>query len=146
VNEDCNLSLSYRPGYIRTPDDTPTFALRADDTTYQFGDAVTITLTNLLPERNGTGNRHKYNIQVLTEAGWQDVRGSTNRDLFPYTDEGILHDPGEGFEWTFDLTAEGVTGGHVHEDDLEVCPDLQPGRYRFLFWEPTVAVTVDVTE
>lgn len=29
----------------------------------------------------------------------------------------------------------GVLEGHVHEDELDVCPDLQSGRYRFLHQE-----------
>jgi len=37
-----------------------------------------------------------------------------------------------------------AVAGHVHEDSLSVCPDLPPGRYRFVFWEPTVAVAFDV--
>jgi hypothetical protein len=29
-------------------------------------------------------------------------------------------------------------------DSLVVCPDLEPGRYRFVFWEPDVAVAFDL--
>lgn len=105
---------------------------------------MTVTLTSLGPGTGGTGNRNKYSLQVLTEAGWQDVRGSTDGEPLPYTDEAVRHEPGEGFRWTFDLTPEGVIAGHVHEDALAVCPGLPAGRYRFVFWEPLVAVSFDL--
>jgi predicted nucleic acid-binding Zn-ribbon protein len=127
-------------------DDRTTFALRADHTEYALGDTVTITMTNVTAEEVITGNRHKYNLQLLTEEGWQDVRGSTEHDHFEYTDEGVSHAPGDGFEWTIELTDEGVIEGHFHEDHFSVCPSLQPGRYRFLYWEPAVAVEFDVEE
>lgn len=120
------------------------FALRVDRTSVARGETVTVSLTNLGAETAYTGNRHKYGLHVSTEAGWQDVRGSTERDTFPYTDEAVAHEPGEGFVWEFELTGEGVVDGHSHEDHLEVCPDLQAGRYRFVLWEPLVAVTFDV--
>jgi len=123
------------------------FALRADDTRYAPGETVRISMTNLAVEEHVTGNRHKYNLQILTEGGWQDVRGATERERFGYTDEGIAHAPGEGFEWALELTDGGVVpDDHQHAGSLAVCPSLQPGRYRFLYWEPAVAVEFDVEE
>jgi len=66
------------------------FALRVDDTQYALGETVRLSMTNLTVEAHVTGNRHKYNLQMLTEGGWQDVRGSTERGQFGYTDEGII--------------------------------------------------------
>jgi len=125
--------------------DDDVFGLRADDTQYALGETVRITMTNLTAEERTTGNRHKYNLQLRTEEGWQDVRGSAEMEFFEYTDEGVIHAPGEGFEWELELTDEGVVEGHFH-DDLVVCPSLQPGRYRFLYWEPAVAVEFHVQE
>lgn len=120
-------------------------ALRVDELAYELGETVTVALTNVTNGRQYTGNRHKYNLQVRTEGGWQDVRGSTDEDgLLPYTDEAVVHEAGDGFEWSFELTEDGVVEDHVHEDTLAVCPDLGPGRYRFVFWEPAVAVAFDV--
>ena len=128
-------------------DDEDVFALRADDTQYALGETVRVSMTNLTAEEQATGNRHKYNLQLLTEAGWEDVRGSTERERFGYTDEGIVHAPSEGFEWALALTDEGVVpDDHQHGDSLTVCPSLQPGRHRFLYWEPAVAVEFDVEE
>ncbi|WP_247730711.1 hypothetical protein [Halovivax limisalsi] len=95
------------------------------------GDEVRITLWNVSTDVQHTGTRHQWNLQVLTTEGWQDVRGTTDGDPVGYDDLAIEHRPGEGFEWSFELTEAGVVAGHEHEDRLEVCPDLQPGRYRF---------------
>jgi len=122
------------------------FALRVDRLSVARGETVTVSLTNLGPGEGATGNRYKYNLQVLTEAGWQDVRGHPDGETRGYTDEAILHEPGEGFEWSFEMTPEGVVVDHVHGDGIEVCPGLPAGRYRFVFWEPTVAVAFDLRE
>lgn len=97
------------------------------------GDEVRITLWNVSTDVQHTGNRHKWNLQVLTMDGWQDVRGTTAGEQLGYTDEAIEHRPGEGFEWTLKMTEEGTLEGHVHQDKLKVCPALQPGRYRFVY-------------
>ena len=100
---------------------------------FGHGDEVRITLWNVSTDVQHTGNRHKWNLQVLTMDGWQDVRGTTDGEQLGYTDEGLEHRPGEGFEWTLKMTEEGILEGHVHQDKLKVCPDLQPGRYRFAY-------------
>ena len=125
-------------------DGTPVFALRVDEQTYELGETARITLTNLTDKQQMTGNRSKFNLQVNTEAGWQDVRGFPDGKALPYTDEGIIHPPGGGFEWELELTEEGVASEGMHGDRLTVCPDLPAGRYRFLFWEVDVAVEFDV--
>lgn len=103
---------------------------------FGHGDEVTVTMWNVSDEMHGTGNRHKYSLQVLTEDGWQDVRGAVRERAFEYTDEGVAHRPGEGFDWTFEMTEKGVIeDGHYHEDSMEVCPGLPAGRYRFTYHE-----------
>lgn len=127
-------------------DGGPVFALRVDALEAKYGETVTVSMTNVSGEEQMTGNRHKYNVQTYTEAGWQDVRGVTDGDPLPYTDEGIGHAPGEGFEWELELTEDGLVADHYHGDRLVVCPDLEPGRYRFVYWEPAVAVAFDLVE
>jgi len=122
------------------------FELRVDALEVGHGDAVTVSLENVTDEEQYTGNRHKYNLETLTEDGWQDVRVATEDRHPAYTDEAISHAPGEGFEWTFEFTEEGLVEDHFHEELLTVCPDLEPGRYRFVFWEPAVAVAWDLPE
>jgi len=122
----------------------PTFALRVDSLGADPGDEVVVRLTNVSESEQYTGNRHKYNLQVRTGAGWQDVRGAPEGEPLGYTDEAVAHAPGEGFEWRLPMTEEGVVDGHVNETRLTVCPGLPAGRYRFVFWEPTVAVAFDL--
>ncbi|WP_135822541.1 hypothetical protein [Halostella litorea] len=122
----------------------PTFALRVDELAADPGDEVVVTLTNVSEAERHTGNRYKYNLQVRTEAGWQDVRGSPDGSPLEYTDEAVSHAPGEGFEWRLPMSADGVVEGHVNERSLAVCPGLPAGRYRFAFWEPAVAVAFDL--
>ena len=97
------------------------------------GHEVRITMHNVSTDVQHTGSRHEWNLQVLTMDGWQDVRGHVGEESLSYDDVALEQRPGEGFEWTLEMTEDGVLDGHVHEDKLEVCPDLQPGRYRFVY-------------
>ncbi len=123
------------------------FGLRIEDTEYDYGDTARIRLTNVADGTEHTGNRAKYNLQAYTEAGWQDVRVRDGDRYFEYTDEALVHSPGEGFEWAFELTESGIIEGTAH-DHAEVCPDLETGRYRFAFWgvDGAVAVAFDLHE
>ncbi|MEF8778591.1 MAG: hypothetical protein V5A36_06755, partial [Natronomonas sp.] len=85
-----------------------TFTLRIDDTEFDYGDTARIRLENVGKEAVYTGNRAKYNLQAFTEAGWQNIRVGDEDQPFEYTDEAIEHPPGEGFEWTFELTEDGI--------------------------------------
>jgi hypothetical protein len=125
-----------------------TLGLRIDDTEYEYGDTARIELTNVTDEPVYTGNSAKYNLQAHTEAGWQDVRVADEDRHFGYTDEAVEHPPGEGFEWTVELTEAGIVEGSFH-DHVEVCPELAGGRYRFAFFGITdgaVAVAFDLTK
>lgn len=133
------------PPYGETADgDEPAFALRVEQTSLAYGETLTVHLTNVSDAVQYTGNRYKYGLEVKTEAGWQDVRGSTDGNPLAYTDEAVGHRPGEGFTWRLELTEDGLLDGHTHEDRMAVCPDLSAGRYRFVFWEPAVAVAFDL--
>jgi len=109
--------------------DGPAEALR-----FERGDDLRIRMTNVSSRAIGVGNHGKYNLEVDTEAGWTEVRGGDDASRFAYTDELITHRPGDGYEWEFTMTEEGLVAGGPHADALRVCPDLQPGRYRFVFW------------
>ena len=99
---------------------------------FNRGETVQIRLTNVSARPIGVGNRHKYAFEVQTADGWVDVRGDDD-GVFEYTDELIRLSPGEGFEWSFELTESGVVADHP-QSSARVCPSLQPGRYRFVFW------------
>lgn len=116
-----------------------------DPTTFARGDAVRVELTNVSTTTLGIGNHGKYNLELYTADGWTDVRGfDADGPPVAYTDELLPHHPGETVSWTFTMTETGVVDGHQHEDRLRVCPELRPGRYRFVFWgSDDVAVAFD---
>ena len=114
------------PGY---DGDDPAEALR-----FERGDDLRIEMTNVSNREIYVGNHGKYNLEVYTEAGWTEIRGGDDGSRFEYTDELITHLPGDGHEWAFTMSEEGLVAGGPHADVLRVCPDLQPGRYRFVFW------------
>lgn len=143
-------------GEVRDEDGDPAFAMRAHDRSddasaleFGRGDEVRVTLRNVSDRVLATGNEHRYALEVLTGAGWKDVRGTVGDEPLEYTDESVEHRPGDGFEWSLELTERGVLEGHVHEEVLEVCPYLPEGRYRFAFrgvpGEESVAVAFDYT-
>ncbi|QUO48481.1 MULTISPECIES: hypothetical protein [Halorubrum] len=109
------------------------------------GTRFRIELTNVSAREASVGNQGKYNLEIRTEDGWTELRGTDGDATFAYTDEAIIVPPGESLEWEFEMTESGlVEGGPVrdgtsveggpHADALRVCPDLVPGRYRFVFW------------
>ncbi|WP_247731216.1 hypothetical protein [Halovivax limisalsi] len=123
----------------------------ADDAlAFERGDAVEIVLRNVSNRELHAGNAAKYNFEVQTAAGWQDVRGVADGDGFGYTDEAYAHQPGDGYEWSFAFDESGVVADSVRAGELSVCPDLQTGRYRFRFWSvegaDSIAVAFDLVD
>ena len=132
VTTDTGLALR-----VRRPDGSdegPTNDDGRADTAMRFerGETVLVQLTNVSARPIGVGNRHKYAFEVQTADGWVDVRGDDD-GVFEYTDELIRLPPGAGFEWSIELTESGVVADHP-QSSARVCPSLQPGRYRFVFW------------
>ena len=132
VTTDAGLALR-----VRRPDGSdegPTNDDGRADTAMRFerGETVLVQLTNVSARPIGVGNRHKYAFEVQTADGWVDVRGDDD-GVFEYTDELIRLPPGAGFEWSIELTESGVVADHP-QSSARVCPSLQPGRYRFVFW------------
>jgi len=122
-------------------------SMRVDQLSYDYGDTLNASLTNVADGPVETGNSARYNLQVRTEDGWQDVRVVDSTAGFEYTDEAASHAPGEGFEWSIELTEEGIIESSV-QSDAEVCPDLQSGRHRLAYFgleEGAVAVGFDLS-
>ncbi|MGQ3329226.1 hypothetical protein [Halorubrum sp. FL23] len=116
---------------------------RAEALTFERGDDVRIELTNVSSRPVSVGNHGKYNVEAFTEAGWEDVRGAEDA-RFDYTDEAISHPPGETVAWEFTMTESGLVADENQPEGLRVCPDLQPGRYRFVFFGAAdIAVAFD---
>lgn len=130
-----------------------TVALRIDETDVEYGGTIKITMTNLVDDMLESGNRNKYNVERLTEEGWEEIRvwkmDEWDQDTPPaFTDEALVHDPGRMFEWEFEVTESGFVESHPWETYVDVCPEISNGRYRFVYGgfgnAPSVAVSFDV--
>ena len=129
-------------------DGRPVFAMRVNDLAFERGDEVRVTLTNVRDEERVTGNRAKYYFQVFTEDGWQEVRVLPEDRMVAFPGERNVHEPGESYEWALTLTETELLDGYVHEEEMEVCPGLPAGRYRFVYWgvDHPVAVAFDLRD
>ncbi|PSP93191.1 hypothetical protein BRC84_05300, partial [Halobacteriales archaeon QS_1_68_44] len=128
-------------------DGETTLSMRVDRLSYEYGETLNASLTNVTDEPVETGNSARYALQVRTEEGWQDVRVIDSGAAFEYTDEAVSHAPGKGFEWSIELTEEGVVEASA-QSDVELCPDLQSGRHRLAFFgveDGAVAVAFDLS-
>lgn len=126
--------------------DMEQFSLRVSNTSFEYGDVATIYLFNTSDQLGGLGTEEKFHVERYTEVGWQDVRGVIGESDFDYTSMETGVSPGEGFEWSIELTEEGLVQTRSDQTpDLTVCPELLSGRYRFLYWGVTpIAVSFDL--
>ncbi len=111
------------------PDASADEALR-----FERDDEFRVELTNVSTVPLGTGNHGKYNLEAYAEAGWEEVRVVDADHPLPIPDDLQIHPPGETVFWEFAASEEGLVAGGPHADEFRVCPDLEPGRYRFVFW------------
>lgn len=121
------------------------WVLQADRRSLQHGEEVTIHLEG--SDRRGSNSR--FNLQVFTEAGWEEVRINTNWLADDHAD--ILLGGDE--EWTFAFGDE-LQFTHTRMPEMSTlfaCPGTPIGRYRFVYWgtgDPAdgLAVAFDLTD
>lgn len=136
-------------GTARGGDGDLSWALRMqpserDNLTFESGDRVAFELTNISYKSKTLGNSASAGLAVLSEQGWLPVV----RTRF-LRSTAFLHPPGEGYEWQFELTPEGIAdafalgsgwqtdeadtddGSEAFEFEGRVCEDMPAGRYRF---------------
>jgi len=138
-------------GEVTDEDGNPVFGLRVDTLTVERGDTVMITLTNISGTEQKTANPGKSDLDIYTEAGWQDPRGWEDGQPKPVTDDLVSFEPGESHKWEFEMTEDGIVEGDYHDaaDGFVTCPELPIGRYRFATTAPNqgdVAIAFDLTE
>lgn len=124
--------------------DVERFALRVDGLDFEYGDTVTVTLTNTSSsEQYYNTDRSMYSLSVYTDSGWQDIRIHTPDHGIEHTDAENSLFPGETLEWTLTLTEDELST----REELVVCPDLVTGRYRFTYYgiSDLVSVAFDLT-
>jgi hypothetical protein len=128
------------------------FSLRVDSLSYSYGDRAKVTLTNTSSGTQETGSNMKYSIERYTEDGWEDIRvevkeneNSSFGNIF-WPDDARNHDPGDGFEWELTLTEGELRIPNTFSDIIRVCPELESGRYRFVYWglSNPIAVAFDL--
>lgn len=126
--------------------DTDDLSLRVDKKTIAHGDTIHATLLNTSSEFVGTGTEVQMQVELYTQNGWKDVRGRFDEEGFQYTDAGYDLPPNEGLEWEFSFSENRIGYEFYTGANVEVCPDLSPGRYRLVFWgaEPALAVAFDL--
>lgn len=126
--------------------DTDDFSMRVNALEFTYGDTAEIELGSGLISQD-RGNASQWNLELYTEQGWREVRGTTDED-----DRKRLDHPSDATnadaEWRIELTEEGIVEASRHSDVLEVCPALVSGRYRFVFWglvgAESIAVAFDI--
>lgn len=117
------------------------FELTVNESSVTHGEPVTFTLRNVAVERRYTGTKAKYILQQRTEGGWETVTLLREPHL-GFNATAIVHEPREGFEWTFEASAHGFTHGKY-----VVCQRLEPGEYRFVYANDSpVAVRFEITD
>jgi len=123
----------FRDGAIRWGggDDSP-WTLRVDTPSIGYGQTVRIRLRNVSASEQSRGTEHKHNIQLKTNAGWQELRVREAPQHEARSDEAIIHDPGETHTWEFAVSEDAIP--MTDRDGVQVCPDLHAGRYRFVFY------------
>ncbi|MFB6294033.1 MAG: hypothetical protein ABEH60_07210 [Halonotius sp.] len=111
---------------------------------FEYGDTAEIVATNITDNTVSTGTDSDFQFELLTDKGWQDMRGHDD-ERFLHTSLGLELDPGDTIMWSLHLTEKGVLPEPNYED-LRVCPEFVTGRYRFVFFgvEPAVAVAFDL--
>lgn len=105
------------------------FSLTLSDAVVPRGSDLTVALTNTADERRVSGNKQKYDVQRRTDGEWRSIL-SKPRDVV-FTDEGISHAPSTGFDWELTISPSGLV---TADAPFVVCDELDPGRYRFVYW------------
>lgn len=123
---------------VKGPGPLAGFELRLDSESYAVGDELTVKLRNVTGGKRGTGNKDKYDLQHHGPDGWHTIFGTPADEEFGWTDEGILHPPGNGFTWRFTITRDGLSGGGRTGSGYHVCEPITPGTYRFVYWGITI--------
>lgn len=118
------------------------FKLTASGSELSPGDTVTLHLTNASSEERQTGTDDWFDLQRKHGDGYRSVYFVAEEPAF--SDEAVPHEPGEGFEWRFELTQDGLTT-ETEFVTFRACNEVTPGEYRFLYWgfsgtEESVAV------
>lgn len=105
------------------------WALRVGKGEYRRGDRLRVWLENVADAGGIRRSNGDYFFELYTEAGWEPIDiayDDTRTSPFRLRQDNEVHQtPGTRHYWETELTESGVPG--------RICPDLQSGRYRFVY-------------
>lgn len=107
------------------------FELSLSSDSVPLGGKLTAALTNISDEERMTGNKRKFDIQINTPNGWQSIFWIPETSY--WTDEGVYHEPGDGFQWDLTISQDALTNTESRPQYF-VCNSLDPGTHRFVYW------------
>ncbi|WP_257300560.1 hypothetical protein [Haloarchaeobius sp. FL176] len=112
------------------------FVLEIENGSISVGDTLVARLQNVSGETNSSGNKGKFDIQYRDLNQWRTIFG--REEVFAgWSDEGVRHDPGAGFQWELTFTQEGASDAVRHSPTYHICAPLTNGEYRFVYWGVT---------
>lgn len=107
------------------------FELGLSSESVPLGGELKAELTNVSDEERISGNKRKFDIQANTPEGWQSIFWIPETDY--WTDEGVSHEPGYGFQWDLTISQAALTNTQSRPPYF-VCSSLDPRTYRFVYW------------
>lgn len=116
--------------------------MRASGVEFTLGESFTIGLQNVSGETIEASSKWRFNLQLYTENGWQEIRWVTGEVSYSESETSIPN--GSGYLWQFYSSTDGLLANHPFREELLVCPEVQPGRYRLIFEEQSIAVQFEI--
>ena len=110
-----------------------TVELSTEGTTETYGQSLRLVLRNTGDAPAATLGESAYSLQRETGEGWLDVRGSTTGEAVELPRSEASLDTSSAYSWDVTLTETGIADA-VGGLELDVCPPLGPGTYRFVYW------------
>lgn len=119
--------------------------LRVNTLALDYGEKIRLRLRYTGEKEAERGTDEKHNIQIQTDAGWQELRVKEGSGAEAWTNEAVIVKPGDTHIWEFQYTEDGIP--RASHPDVRICPELQNGRYRFVFWgiDDPIGVSFDLT-
>ena len=107
------------------------FTLTASENAVVPGNPMTFRLENTTEAGRVTGNKRKHDIQRRVDGEWRSIYWVKSE---MYNALGVHQPPGNGFQWTFTVSRDGLEQSRQSNTSYSVCDAIVPGDYRFVYW------------
>jgi len=113
--------------------------LQSERDTYEMGETLRVSITNVSDELIDTGTLSKYFIQRHEGDEWVDLHYKEKLDFST-----VAHPfpPGHSETYTFEISNDGIDRTHHR-----LCTEIRPGNYRFVFFgisTPAIATEFEI--